>query len=108
VEARQLPCTLNPREAREWVEFWKRVVDYAVEYADPIHVMDHYERGGIRELQRELLGEAIQVDPLDQEDAEVACMLLSGDEAEGPDLIPAEFADEDEFLDEEELIDDWE
>lgn len=78
VEARHLHGTLDPREAREWVEFWKRLVDVAVDFNDPLHVLDQYERGGLEELQHDLLGEAVAVDPLDQEDAEAACTLVAG------------------------------
>lgn len=106
VEARQLRGTLDPREAREWVEFWKRVVDYAIEFPDPVYVMDHYERGGLEELQIELLGDAVEVCPLDQEDAETSCTLIAGAEAEGDAFdAPIEF-DEDEILLDE--MEEWE
>jgi hypothetical protein len=113
VEARHLHGTLDPREAREWVEFWKRVVDYAVDFNDPVHVLDHFERGGIEELQVALLGEVVEVDPLDQEDAEAACMLVAGDEAEGMDnfvhAADAILPDEDVvWIDDEVELEEWE
>jgi hypothetical protein len=114
VEARHLHGTLDPREAREWVEFWKRVVDYAIDFNDPVHVMDHFERGGIEELQVALLGEVVEVDPLDQEDAEAACMLVAGDEAEGMDnfVHAAPLVEHDEadpaWVDDEIELEEWE
>lgn len=110
VEARHLRGTLDPREAREWVEFWKRLVDYAIDFNDPVHVMDHYERGGLEELQIELIGDAVEVDQLDQEDAEVTCSLIAGDEAEGngPDDVVFEQEPPVEFIEEDEFIEDWE
>lgn len=105
VEARHLPCTLDPREAREWVEFLKRMVDYAVEFNDPLHVMEHYEGGGLEELQDDLFGEAVEVDPLDQEDAVVSCTLVAGADVQeavrlddgGVEIDFDELVDVDEF-----------
>jgi len=54
----------------------------------------------------------VEVDPLDQEDAEAACMLVAGDEAEGIDLVHAAPPIEDEgevvWIDDEVELEEWE
>lgn len=107
VEARQLHGTLDPQEAREWVVFWKRLVDFSLGYEDPVHVVDDYEANGREWLHEALFGEQVEVDLMDQEDAEVSCILMAGADAE--DVGGMGVPPEDDFFEEDELLeeDEW-
>ena len=78
LEMRQPYCTTNFDAIRSWTDFCKMLVTVGTLFADPHHVLDEYERGGLEELQERLFGEAFPIDPDIQELAEDAAYYVGG------------------------------
>lgn len=78
VEMRQPYCTTDFDAIKSWVDFLKRMVDVAITFEDPVHVLDRYEREGLESFQEELMGVTYTVGLDEQEAAEDAAYYIAG------------------------------
>ena len=78
IEFRQHPATTDMGRVRKWVDFLMHMRDVAGEYNDPLDILDQYEDIGIAGLRDNLGLEHLDVDDLDQEEAEDVATMAAG------------------------------
>lgn len=78
LEFRQPYCTRQFKAIKGWIEFIQRLEDTAIEYSDPLQVLDAYETNGLGALQEQLFGTTIKVDDELQEAGVDAATFIAG------------------------------
>jgi len=78
IEFRQHPATTDMKKVDAWVQFLMGLRDLAGEYKDPLDILDEYEESGLLRLQDTLQLDQVNVDDLDQEEAEDVATMAAG------------------------------
>lgn len=78
IEFRQHPATTSMKQVEKWIDTLVRLREEAAKFDDPLHVLEEYEHGK-RNWVVNLLGlENLDIDPLDQDEAEDVATMAAG------------------------------
>ena len=77
-EFRLFPGTTDMMDVRDWARFVLKLRALAVKSNDPLDIMEEYENLGLDALRERLGLDNVDVDPLDQEEAEDVATMAAG------------------------------